>query len=346
MSNEPVRKIAIVSPGDRALRDSATGDEGRFTQLFAALRSAGHQVEPAIYHDDFCDEVAAQLAAVDVVLVWVNPVHEGRTRAALDDMLRAVAEQGVVVSAHPDAILALGTKRVLYDTRHMGWGCHTELYQSFDELVSGLTASLALGPRVLKQHRGSSGAGVWSVQVANELAQPITRSTPVRVRHAKRGSTDEVHRLDEFCELMAVHLVDGGLVVDQEFQTRIAEGMVRCYLVRDRVAGFGHQATNALIPATPGSDAPAPGPRLYHPPSMAEYQYLKELLESEWVPALEAAVGLPRDRLPILWDCDFLLGPVDESGHDTYVLCEINVSSVAPYPESADQFIVQAVSQA
>jgi hypothetical protein len=36
-----------------------------------------------------------------------------------------------------------------------------------------------------------------------------------------------------------------------------------------------------------------------------------------------------------LWDCDFLLGPKTASGADTYVLCEINASSVSPFPESA-----------
>ena len=32
----------------------------------------------------------------------------------------------------------------------------------------------------------------------------------------------------------------------------------------------------------------------------------------------------------------------DRTGEDTYVLCEINVSSVAPYPESAVPFMAQA----
>jgi hypothetical protein len=36
-----------------------------------------------------------------------------------------------------------------------------------------------------------------------------------------------------------------------------------------------------------------------------------------------------------LWDCDFLLGPKTASGADTYVLCEINASSVSPFPASA-----------
>ena len=50
---------------------------------------------------------------------------------------------------------------------------------------------------------------------------------------------------------------------------------------------------------------------------------------------------MPRS-FQILWDCDFLLGPKGEKGEDTYVLCEINVSSVAPYPESAVPVIVEA----
>jgi len=37
-------------------------------------------------------------------------------------MLRELAASGVFVTAHPDVILALGTKEVLYRTRDIGWG--------------------------------------------------------------------------------------------------------------------------------------------------------------------------------------------------------------------------------
>jgi hypothetical protein len=65
-------------------------------------------------------------------------------------------------------------------------------------------------------------------------------------------------------------------------------------------------------------------------------------LEGEWVPAARQLLGIERESLPVLWDCDFLLGPKGERGEDTYVLCEVNVSSVAPYPESATPYIVEA----
>jgi hypothetical protein len=52
-------------------------------------------------------------------------------------------------------------------------------------------------------------------------------------------------------------------MIDQEYQERLPEGMIRCYLVHERVVGFGHQAINVLFPApvgAPSTEAPA-GPR-------------------------------------------------------------------------------------
>ena len=137
-----------------------------------------------------------------------------------------------------------------------------------------------------------------------------------------------------------------GRMIDQAYQPRLPEGMVRCYLVHDRVVGFGHQAVNALFPppaGAPPSEAPQPGPRIYHPPCMPAFQALKRQVETEWVPAMQRKLDIDTARLPILWDCDFLLGPHDDSGRDTYVLCEINASSVAPYPETAPPYIAEAL---
>lgn len=134
-------------------------------------------------------------------------------------------------------------------------------------------------------------------------------------------------------------------MIDQAYQARLPEGMIRCYLVHDKVAGFGHQAINALCPAPPGAPpdaAPQPSPRLYHPPSMPEFQSLKRQLEEKWVPAMQQLLDIGTAKLPVLWDCDFLLGPRSASGADTYVLCEINVSSVSPFPDSAVSLIAEA----
>ena len=132
-------------------------------------------------------------------------------------------------------------------------------------------------------------------------------------------------------------------MVDQAWQPRLVDGMVRAYLIGDRVAGFGHQAINALYPSAPGEAPPAPGPRLYHPADLPQFQPLKQLLEKQWIELLRRRVGLAREQLPMLWDCDFMFGEPSVEQPDRFVLCEINVSSVSPFPPSAIEPLIAAV---
>jgi hypothetical protein len=171
--------------------------------------------------------------------------------------------------------------------------------------------------------------------------------TIIRVRYAQRGCSEEEIPLGEFFLWCEQYFSGEGRMVDQEYQERLPEGMIRCYFVHDKVAGFGHQAINVLFPAPPGTpptEAPQPGGRFYYPPDKPEFQALKRKLEREWLPEVQQLLEIDIESLPILWDCDFLLGPKEENGEDSYVLCEINVSSVAPYPESAVSYVVDATA--
>ena len=78
-----------------------------------------------------------------------------------------------------------------------------------------------------------------------------------------------------------------------------------------------------------------------HPPSAPP---LKQKMEEEWTPAMMAALGIEEAALPIIWDADFLFGPTDASGEDTYVLCEINVSCVFAIPDEAPAEIARAMA--
>jgi len=327
--------VAILYPGDRAARDRSEPAESRFTALFAALAAAGVAAEPAVYYDDFASEVEAQLQHVRAVLVWHNPLEGGRTRQVLDAMLRRVAARGVFVSAHPDTILRMGTKDVLVDVRDLPFGSDSHRIESLEQLRAELPERLARGVRVLKQQRGHSGIGVWRI----ELLAP----DQYRLLHAQRGSRPAQGTFSLVLRCLEPYLVDGGHMIDQAWQRRLAEGMVRAYLVRDRVAGFGHQAINALYPAPPGEPTPAPGPRLYSAADDPRFQLLRRRLEDEWVDLLVQQLRVSAEQLPLLWDADFLPGPTSAAGEPSYVLCEINVSSVAPYPESATATIVVAV---
>ena len=65
-----------------------------------------------------------------------------KTREALDPLLREVAARGPWVSAHPDVILKMGVKEVLYRTKHLGWGTDTHLYRSAAEFRDAFPARL------------------------------------------------------------------------------------------------------------------------------------------------------------------------------------------------------------
>ena len=76
-----------------------------------------------------------------------------------------------------------------------------------------------------------------------------------------------------------------------------------------------------------------------------EFRALRERLEREWVPQLCRLVDIHDADLPVLWDADFLLGPRTDDGADTYMLCEINVNSVIPFPDGAPLKVAQAVKR-
>lgn len=325
-------RIAILYPGDRPARDRSDPAEGRFGALFQAFARAGVAAEPAIYHDDFADEVRQQLGQADAVLVWHNPVEGGRTRQRLDALLRELAERRVFVSAHPEAIQRIGTKDVLLAVRDLPFGSDAHRVGSLGQLRSELPPRLARGPRVLKQHRGHSGIGVWRIEA---LA-----GDRLRVRHAQRGAAEETLDLDGVGQRLAPYFEGGVHMIDQAWQPQIVDGMARAYLVGDRVAGFGHQAINALYPASGGDPAPAPGPRLYSGPDDPRFQDLRQRLEGGWVAQLCERAGLAPEALPLLWDADFIGG-----GTARPVLCEVNVSSVAPFPDSAIAPLVEAVRE-
>jgi hypothetical protein len=335
-----MKRVALMWRGDPRAAPPPR-ERNRLHAVFDALERRGVAVEGVVYADDVVDDVRERLTTFDAVLVWIDPITDGRDRSQLDPMLRDVARRGVVVSAHPDVILEMGTKEVLYVTRHMGWGTDTRLYSSFAEFRDALPEVVAEGrPRVLKQYRGNGGNGVWKVE-----AVPGTCDR-VRARHALRGSVEEEIDLGDFVQRCARFFDGDGRIIDQAYQPRLVDGIVRCYFVRDRVEGFGEQLINALFPAPPGaapSDAPQPGPRLYYPPTRPDFQRLKRLAEAEWVPELCRTVGVDSADLPFIWDADFMYGPKTATGDDTYVLCEINVSAVFPFPDSALEPLAEAV---
>jgi hypothetical protein len=352
-------RIALLFHGDRATRNAATIDKtSRLGPIADALASVGLAAEPAVYSDEMADEVREQLLGVRGVLVWVDPVSGNEDRKVLDVLLRDVASSGVFVSAHPDVIIQMGTKEVLYTTRDLSWGTDTDLYRTPQELDDGLAGRLARGQsRVIKQYRGNGGIGVWKIELANP-SEPVTPASAVVTQSARnRDDTEIESTFGEFLERSRKYFAysgGGGRLIDQPYQPRIAEGFIRCYLVENEVVGFCRQYPAGHSPAelADSTEPPKPPERVFgipaaktmFAPDEPTFAVLRRKMQDEWVPAMQRLTGVNTESLPVLWDADFLYGPRDETGADTYVLSEINVSAVAPFPEQAVPKLAHAVA--
>ncbi len=134
-------RVALVYRGDPRAPDQPTKHRTRLQPLAGALAEAGMEVEWVAYSDDVVEAARDRLLRCDGAMVWVNPLDDGRDRSRLDPMLREVASAGVWVSAHPDVILEMGTKEVLFRTRDLGWGADTHLYETLYRFAQILICS-------------------------------------------------------------------------------------------------------------------------------------------------------------------------------------------------------------
>jgi glutathione synthase/RimK-type ligase-like ATP-grasp enzyme len=332
----PSKKVAIVWRGDHQARAEARSETSRLRAVFEALSRHGIAAEAAVWSEDLTSEVRDQLLRVDGVLVWVDPIstatHE--RRGMLDALLSEVAASGVFVSALPEVAAKMGVKAVLHRTRALGWGSDTAFYETHSAFSLAFADRLAAGPRVLKQNRGNGGIGVWKVERAGA-------GDGVVVLEAGAEGARRALPLPAFVEERAVDFEAGGGLVEQPFLPRHLDGMVRCYMSGDRVVGFGHQLVRALA----GPEAGPAGPRLYSGPTDSRFQRLRTLMEKDWTPGLARTLEIASEALPVIWDADFLLGPPGPEGDDSYVLCEINVSSVFPIPDEAPEELAKTTAQ-
>jgi len=318
----------VRAPTVAVVRRGAPSAWDRLVPVFEALGAVGIVAVPIAYDETKAEQVRAQLAEMDGVLVWVDPLHEGKTRTALDVLLREVAAGGTWVSTHPDTIDKMGVKEVLYRTRHLGWGSDVELYRTREQFHAEFPPRVrSAGPRVLKPSRGNGGRRVWKVAQASDPDRVV-------VLEALRGSVPETLAWSELLARIDPYFA-GGAVIDQAYEPRLVEGMIRCYVAADRVVGFGTQQVSQLLPAGPDT------PRVMHAPHAEPFAALRRAMEGEWIPQMMSVLGISQGDMPVLWDADFFGVPANES----FVLCEINVSSVIPFPEAAPAAIAALVAE-
>jgi hypothetical protein len=242
-------------------------------------------------------------------------------------------------------VSTLGTKDILDRARTLGWGSDVRLYDDVAALREALPSRLSGGPRVLKRARGNGGLGVWKVELTEPAARPSLASV-VRLEHAYDGAKKELG-LDAFVASFADYLGDGGRLVEQPFLPRAREGMVRCYISGKSVVGFGEHVPRgfAAAPSPRASSAERPPSlgfeKVMHGREVSRFRSLRAALETDWIPAMLSLLRLDEGSLPAIWDADFIRGAKAADGEDSWVLCEINVSCVSPFPDEAAEPIAR-----
>lgn len=336
-------KIALVWRGDP---QAVPLEYPRLQPIYDALVEIGVTPVPIAFSETSVEEARAQLLACDGALTWVDPLTDGVDRTRFDALLRDVAAQGVWVNAHPDVILKMGVKEVLVRTKELGWGTDAYVYDSVETFHSAFPARLAAHRvRVLKQNRGNSNQGVWKVELENP-SEPVGPDARVTVLEARENVPETGVVLRDFIARCDTYLSGAGRLIDQPFQSRVGDGLVRCYMCGGKVAGFSEQFPRNRTLAD--VSLPAFGmarEKTMHDEAAPQFQGLRRRMEAEWTPGLQAILGIDARELPVLWDADFLYGPKTSEGEDTFVLCEINVSCVVPYPLTAAAAIASAAKE-
>jgi len=332
-------KIALMIFGEPgSIRNALT--EAKYSKLAAHFIEKGFIVDSILYHDSVSEKLAQELLKYDAILVWVNPIEQGGDRKSLDALLKELSKQGCFVSAHPDIILKIGTKEILYNVRQTEFGGDVKLYRSFEDFKEKFLEKKELtGTRILKQYRGNGGNGVFKIDTS-----PINKNK-IRVTHAQNGDKDELMTTDEFFSAFEPYFNNDGMLIDQAWNQNITNGMVRCYLSGTKVTGFGYQEINALYPVINGVYK-KPGQRFYYSEECGLFQDLRMIMENKWLPQLQQITGIKDEMLPVIWDADFFINMVNtDKTNEKYSLCEMNVSCVSPFPESSIPYIVEEVKK-
>ncbi|GGF49888.1 Cj0069 family protein [Echinicola rosea] len=317
--------------------------EDKYKTLANSLSEAGFNVESVLYNDAVASHLEGELSRFSAVLVWVNPIEQGNDRSRLDAVLRNLSERGVFISTHPDVILKIGTKKVLYSTRHMDWGGDIEIYSKFSDFEKLFLPSLdKTSIRILKQYRGNGGNGVYKVRLAE------SDPTRIRIVHAPKSTEERILKVDEFLREFRRYFDNRGMLINQQWVQGITNGMVRCYLTGVKVSGFGYQESNALCPQSNDPESPVrpTSGRFYFSEQCGLFQDLRQIMESKWVPQLQEIHSISDQMMPLLWDVDLFIN--DVNGQDTeakYTLCEINVSCVSPFPPSCVNHVVDQLKK-
>ncbi|UTW63148.1 Cj0069 family protein [bacterium SCSIO 12741] len=293
--------------------------------IIDSLKRRGWSAEIIFYRDEDRGEIYRHtIEKADAYISRVNPGNLP-DEVGYFQMLRELVGHGVEGLPHPDAMTAYGAKNSVEKMKG------TDIvpddvftYYDFDTLKEKFPKSLSNGVRVLKQNRGSTGEGIWRVEVLDrdQYNGTIPLDAKLKLTEARDNHTEE-KSLQEFLEY-CIRYLEGtnGMLLDMPFLERIKEGEIRVLMLRDNVVNIVHKK--------PADTKDAFSATLF---SGAKYRYDQPEQWPDLVKSIKGSLKTIQQRLgnydlPLIWTADFILDTDKESGTDKYVLGEINASCV------------------
>ncbi len=293
--------------------------------IIDSLKKRGWSAEIIFYDDEDRGEIYRH--TINKADAYISRVNPGNLidETGYFQMLRELVNNGVEGLPHPDAMIAYGAKNSvekLKGTDIVPQDVYT--YYDFNTLKEEFPKSLKQGVRVLKQNRGSTGEGIWRVEVigAHKYESNIPLDAELKLTEAKDNHTER-KTLQEFLEFCIQYLEGpNGMLLDMPFLKRIKEGEIRVLMLRDNVVNVVHKK--------PADTEDAFSATLF---SGAKYRYDQPEQWPELVKAVKGSLRTIQSRLgnydlPLIWTADFILDTDKTTGKDKYILGEINASCV------------------
>lgn len=244
--------------------------------------------------------------------------------------------------SHPDSMISFGAKSALVKLNKTGLVPEdTYVYYDIPDFKKSFPKTLSYGERVLKQNRGSTGEGIWRVQVEDERPYKPGDVLPLdtKIKCTEAVDNHVEHRtLGEYMDFCDKYIVgDQGMLVDMKFLPRIKEGEIRILMVGSKPIFVVHKK--------PAENADAFSATLF---SGAKYTYDKpekwQTILDFFLPKVDLIKKtLDEKEVPLIWTADFILD-WDENKKDQYILGEINCSCVG-FTNQLDLGIQEAVAE-
>src|SRR5699024_7577060 len=184
--------------------------------IVEAIRAKGWGADVVYYRPEWADALFEHVSAnYGGYISRVNPGNiPGGEKGYFDLLTRLSDEAGLVGMSTPEEMMAYGAKDALVKLNDTDLvPTDTAAYYDVESFHETFPKSLSYGERVLKQNRGSTGSGIWRVQLEDtELAASVEPGTalpldtPLKCTEAVDNHT-EIRELGEFMEFCDRYII-------------------------------------------------------------------------------------------------------------------------------------------